>query len=66
VETPGFDPAAMGLHVPYQRLGDPEDAANACVFMASDDSDYMVGHFLVVDGGLLAKLALPDHGREKD
>jgi NAD(P)-dependent dehydrogenase (short-subunit alcohol dehydrogenase family) len=64
-ETPGFDPIAMGQHIPSQRLGAPADVANACVFLASDDSDYLVGHNMIVDGGLLAKLALPDHGREK-
>jgi NAD(P)-dependent dehydrogenase (short-subunit alcohol dehydrogenase family) len=64
-ETPGFDPVAMGQHVPSRRLGAPADVANACMFLASDDSDYLVGHNMIVDGGLLAKLALPDHGREK-
>ena len=64
-ETPGFDPIAMGKHVPAQRLGAPADVANACVFLASDDSDYLAGHNLIIDGGLLAKLALPDHSREK-
>ncbi|MGD9317069.1 MAG: SDR family oxidoreductase [Anaerolineae bacterium] len=64
-ETPGFDPVAIGEHVPAQRLGTPADVANACVFLVSDDSEYLVGHNLIVDGGLLAKLALPDHSREK-
>jgi NAD(P)-dependent dehydrogenase (short-subunit alcohol dehydrogenase family) len=64
-ETPGFDPIALGAHIPYQRLGIPADVAKASVFLASDDSDYLVGHVMIVDGGLLAKLALPDHGREK-
>ena len=65
-ETPGFDPVAMGKHVPYRRLGEPGDVARACVFLASDESDYIVGHVLVVDGGLLAKLSLPDHARTKE
>jgi len=60
-EVPGFDPEAMGKHIPYGRMGRPIDIAKACAFMASDDSGYMVGHVMVVDGGTLAKLALPEH-----
>jgi NAD(P)-dependent dehydrogenase (short-subunit alcohol dehydrogenase family) len=65
-EVPGFDPDAMGSHIPYQRMGRPIDVARACVYMASDDSDYMVGHVMVIDGGTLAKLALPEHRKIQD
>jgi 3-oxoacyl-[acyl-carrier protein] reductase len=65
-EIPDFDPRAIGKHIPYQRMGSPIDVAKACVFLASDDSDYMIGHVMVVDGGTLAKLALPDHGKEEE
>lgn len=65
-EFPGFDPEAIGEHIPYGRMGQPIDIAKACVFMASDDSDYMVGHVMVVDGGTLAKLALPEHRKIED
>ena len=60
-QVPGFDPEEMGRHIPYQRMGRPIDIAKACAFMASDDSDYMVGHVMVVDGGTLARLSLPEH-----
>ena len=38
--------------IPYGRLGRPEDIASAALFLASDESDYMVGSVVVIDGGL--------------
>jgi len=38
--------------VPYKRIGEPEDIARAAVWLASDDSDYVVGTTLFVDGGM--------------
>ncbi|WP_226671224.1 3-oxoacyl-ACP reductase FabG [Metabacillus litoralis] len=39
--------------VPMQRLGKPKDIANAYLFLASDDSDYVNGTVLHVDGGIM-------------
>ncbi len=39
--------------IPYQRLGEPEDIADAAVWLASDESDYVHGHTLYVDGGMM-------------
>ena len=39
--------------IPLKRGGSPEDVANACVFLASDLSDYVTGQVLNVDGGML-------------
>ena len=38
--------------IPMGRVGDPEDVAYAVAFLASDESKYITGHTLVVDGGL--------------
>ena len=38
--------------VPYKRIGEPEDIGKAAVWLASDDSDYVVGATLFVDGGM--------------
>ena len=40
--------------VPLGRQGDPAEIAAAVAFLASDDASYIVGHALVVDGGLTA------------
>lgn len=38
--------------IPYGRLGDPDDIARAAIWLASDDSDYVTGTTLFVDGGM--------------
>ena len=40
---------------PIGRLGQPEDIANGIIFLASDDSGFMTGAGLVVDGGVTAQ-----------
>jgi 3-oxoacyl-[acyl-carrier protein] reductase len=39
--------------IPLKRGGSPEEVANACVFLASDMSNYITGQVLQVDGGML-------------
>lgn len=39
--------------IPLKRGGNPEDVANACLFLASDLSGYITGQVLHVDGGML-------------
>jgi NAD(P)-dependent dehydrogenase (short-subunit alcohol dehydrogenase family) len=39
---------------PIGRSGEPEDIANMALFLASDDSEWVTGQAMVVDGGLLA------------
>jgi gluconate 5-dehydrogenase len=40
--------------IPAGRWGNPEDLGNAAVYLASPASDFVTGHILYVDGGLLA------------
>jgi len=50
-QTPEAYAGLMQL-VPYRRIGEPEDIARAAAWLASDDSDYVVGTTLFVDGGM--------------
>ena len=40
--------------IPIGRFGTPEEVADAVIFLSSNDSDFITGHNLVVDGGWLA------------
>ena len=44
---------AIAARVPRRRLGEPEDVAKAAVFLCSDAADWITGHTLVVDGGMM-------------
>lgn len=53
------DPVFTGWlekRVPQGGWGTPEDLVGACVFLASGASDFVNGHVLVVDGGMIATL----------
>ncbi len=43
---------ALLLQIPMERLGKPEDVANAVYFLVSDLSAYITGHVLSVNGGM--------------
>ena len=40
--------------IPLRRAAEPEDIANAVLFLASSESDYITGQVIIVDGGLMA------------
>jgi NAD(P)-dependent dehydrogenase (short-subunit alcohol dehydrogenase family) len=52
------DEAAAARLMPLGRLGEPEDIANAALFLASDLASWITGHTLVVDGGSLLRGAV--------
>ncbi|HEX7006179.1 MAG TPA: SDR family oxidoreductase, partial [Alphaproteobacteria bacterium] len=39
--------------IPYGRVGDAEEVARAVLWLASDESDYVTGATLVIDGGMM-------------
>jgi NAD(P)-dependent dehydrogenase (short-subunit alcohol dehydrogenase family) len=48
------------VHIPMGRLGQAEELAKAALFLASDDSSYMTGTSLIVDGGITAAYVTPE------
>lgn len=43
---------ALVDHIPMKRFAQPEDIANLALFLASDQSDYITGEVIRIDGGL--------------
>jgi len=48
------------VHIPMGRLGKAEELARAALFLASDDSSFMTGASLIVDGGITAAYVTPE------
>jgi NAD(P)-dependent dehydrogenase (short-subunit alcohol dehydrogenase family) len=64
IRTPAFERFAPDLdyyaaQVPMRRLGDAEDVAALALFLASDESRYVTGAAIPIDGGLQARLTAP-------
>ena len=65
IDTPILDPirqrfgkadaeAKLGRQIPLGHIGEPADIANACLYLASDESKFMTGAELKLDGGISA------------
>jgi NAD(P)-dependent dehydrogenase (short-subunit alcohol dehydrogenase family) len=63
IDTPLIDPLKMAQPLldwavkgtPMGRLGRPEEIASAALFLASEDSSFMTGSYLTIDGGWTAR-----------
>ncbi|GAB3833594.1 SDR family oxidoreductase [Hymenobacter jeollabukensis] len=51
-DTPQEEKDLLKL-IPYGRIGEPADIGKVAVWLASDESDYVTGHTLFADGGML-------------
>jgi NAD(P)-dependent dehydrogenase (short-subunit alcohol dehydrogenase family) len=54
-QVSGGNTDAMVQYNPMKRLGNPDEIANAVMWLCSDAASYVTGHTLAVDGGLLAQ-----------
>ena len=64
IETPAFVRFAPDLHyyssqIPMQRLGKAEEVAALALFLASDESSYISGVAISIDGAMMARLPAP-------
>src|SRR6266571_1122795 len=48
------------VHIPMGRFGEAKEIAKAALFLASDDSSYMTGAALMIDGGITAAYVTPE------
>ena len=52
--NPEFEEASIARH-PIGRLGQPEEIAEAVVWLCSDAASFVTGHTMAVDGGLVVQ-----------
>jgi NAD(P)-dependent dehydrogenase (short-subunit alcohol dehydrogenase family) len=48
------------VHVPMGRFGEPHEIAHGAIFLASDESSWMTGQSLIIDGGITAAYVTPE------
>ena len=58
MEDPVIGGATKAMHL--TRLGMPDDIANAALFLASDEAAFVTGAVIPVDGGVTARMPVPD------
>jgi len=65
-KLPGYTREAGNRLVPWGRVGLPEEVGYLAVYLVSDASEFMTGSVLYFDGGLTAKMALPEQQAQSD
>ena len=48
------------VHIPMGRFGEPIEIANGALFLASDESSWMTGQSLIIDGGITCAYVTPE------
>jgi len=58
IETGNYNELSNADHLQHfsQRVGKPSDIANACLFLANKENNFITGTQLVVDGGMTKKM----------
>jgi NAD(P)-dependent dehydrogenase (short-subunit alcohol dehydrogenase family) len=65
-KSPGYTREAGNAIVPWGRVGLPEDVGYLAAYLISDGSEFMTGSVLYFDGGLSAKMALPEQQAQSE
>ena len=63
-DDPAYNSEQAGRMLPVGRVGKPSDIANAVSFLSRDESNFITGQILAVDGGTLAKLSHSGFGAD--
>jgi NAD(P)-dependent dehydrogenase (short-subunit alcohol dehydrogenase family) len=48
------------VHIPMGRFGEADEMVNGALFLASDESSYMTGQSLIIDGGIVSTYTTPE------
>jgi glucose 1-dehydrogenase len=65
-KSPDYTREAGNKFVPWGRVGLPEDVGYLAAYLISDGSEFMTGSVLYFDGGLTAKMALPEQSPQSE
>lgn len=65
-KSPGYTREVGDKIVPWGRVGLPEDVGYLAAYLISDGSEFMTGSVLYFDGGLTAKMALPEQQAQSE
>jgi NAD(P)-dependent dehydrogenase (short-subunit alcohol dehydrogenase family) len=65
-KSPDYTREAGNASVPWGRVGLPEEVGYLAAYLISDGSEFMTGSVLYFDGGLTAKMALPEQREQSE